>query len=968
MKKFVFVTSLIIFTLIISFSKVLSEQYTLKEGESIVFNGKTVTLSGVSDSDSLIVTVDGISKIARNKAITSINGLLIDVQDIFYYPKEQQVSSARLSIYSDTTTINKTCSDSDGGLDYYTKGTVSVCTFTDTGGSCGGLVDFCSGNILTEGYCKGSESKSIKYTCPYGCADGRCFKENETVKEEVKCVFTGSGSTTPQECYSDKGRCKSTVYDNQGACVVEVEGIAGEQIKWSSTCGGYAYTTMDSQNEYAFFYCGGNCTDSDGGKNYYVKGTVTKGNVVSSDCCAVNGYNSDCVSSSFFLSERYCDSAGNLNTEIINCSTVLTNGYCKDGVCANEKYCYDSDEGSNYYVKGYVDSSMAPGKTWDTCINNTLLLEYQCNPTMEGYDLGTNYNCPYGCEDGACVKSPVDADWHYVIVYRDQEPGWYCINITNQARLKFEFRKVNPDYARCLWATIDYYGPGIRAENCAPKSWGCYNYGGTLTPYNCWNFASCTADGGKLYRLCSGSDASFVVDLDENAKVACAYATVYPSDCPGKNCWQTRIYETNEPPTPLPSEVSIKITSPINGQTVSGSVNIAAEASSKNELNGMELSIQKEGETAITIPLTNCGDAVACPSGGGICIYTKNCKYYWDTSNYDGKVYLTVKITDKNNNKATDSIKVNVVNYQSCNEKCKSIGYRYGSCKAGCDADETDIGVNGCPQVACAPCVEGKPCPLCPVHKCCCINKKPCPYECCVNDPDYTDKPCPMTTCPVCEPGGECPPCIQPKCLDHRCSWHPQEGFILNFKAGWNMFSFPVDIRSYITATSQTPTEMTVEKAITGKATDIIQIPTEKQCESPDHVWHYSNGKYIDVLNDPNGFVNGWGYWVGMKSDCTVKMTGNKITIEDFPNLEVGWNQIGAPSEAVNFFHVIGDCNLVSGPWWFNSASKKFEKAQVLRPGEGYFVKVKDKCKLGTEIPPLPPEELSVVSKALKIK
>jgi len=72
------------------------------------------------------------------------------------------------------TTFNRTCTDSDGGKDYYTKGEVAVCTFYPHTGGCGGSVDTCDGNTLIEGYCDGNEGKSVRYACPYGCKDGAC--------------------------------------------------------------------------------------------------------------------------------------------------------------------------------------------------------------------------------------------------------------------------------------------------------------------------------------------------------------------------------------------------------------------------------------------------------------------------------------------------------------------------------------------------------------------------------------------------------------------------------------------------------------------------------------------------------------------------------------------------------------------------------------------------------------------------
>ena len=87
------------------------------------------------------------------------------------------------------------------------------------------------------------------YTTMDGQNDYAEFKCGTEVSESVKCVF--NDATTEQECYSEKGSCKGI-----GTCVVDVKGKKGEQVTWKSTCGGYAYTTMDGQNDYAEFKCG----------------------------------------------------------------------------------------------------------------------------------------------------------------------------------------------------------------------------------------------------------------------------------------------------------------------------------------------------------------------------------------------------------------------------------------------------------------------------------------------------------------------------------------------------------------------------------------------------------------------------------------------------------------------------------------------------------------------------------------
>jgi hypothetical protein len=71
----------------------------------------------------------------------------------------------------------------------------------------------------------------------------------ETISEQVKCLF--NGSTTEQKCYSSNNYTCS----GKEACVVDVKGAKGEQITWKSSCGGYAYTVMDGNNDYAKFNC-----------------------------------------------------------------------------------------------------------------------------------------------------------------------------------------------------------------------------------------------------------------------------------------------------------------------------------------------------------------------------------------------------------------------------------------------------------------------------------------------------------------------------------------------------------------------------------------------------------------------------------------------------------------------------------------------------------------------------------------
>ncbi|MEK6954145.1 MAG: hypothetical protein AABX01_04000 [Candidatus Micrarchaeota archaeon] len=61
--------------------------------------------------------------------------------------------------------------------------------------------------------------------------------------------------------------------------------------------------------------------------------------------------------------------------------------------------CVDSDDGKDYYEKGYIISGNEGGD--DVCESSAVLKEYLCNDerTIGGT---IRYSCPYGCSDGKC--------------------------------------------------------------------------------------------------------------------------------------------------------------------------------------------------------------------------------------------------------------------------------------------------------------------------------------------------------------------------------------------------------------------------------------------------------------------------------------------------------------------------------------------------------------------------------------
>ena len=84
--------------------------------------------------------------------------------------------------------------------------------------------------------------------------EGQCAIEIPLVKEQVTCVFDSTNLI--QECYARDYKGSGGVScSGKGSCVIDVVGTKGQSINWKSSCGGYAYTLTDGDNDYAEFSC-----------------------------------------------------------------------------------------------------------------------------------------------------------------------------------------------------------------------------------------------------------------------------------------------------------------------------------------------------------------------------------------------------------------------------------------------------------------------------------------------------------------------------------------------------------------------------------------------------------------------------------------------------------------------------------------------------------------------------------------
>ncbi|MBI2632731.1 hypothetical protein HYW75_07030 [Candidatus Pacearchaeota archaeon] len=126
------------------------------------------------------------------------------------------------------------------------------------------------------------------------------------------------------------------------------------------------------------------CVDSDGGKNWNVKGSITFANSTRTDHCSE-------ISTGPVLVEYYCDDYGRI-MEAYN-----TNCACNEGKCTDYfPICVDSDGGIDYFTGGQVTTSTSTIK--DFCGNQLY------NYTYESYcdDFGNANYKTYSCPNGPC--------------------------------------------------------------------------------------------------------------------------------------------------------------------------------------------------------------------------------------------------------------------------------------------------------------------------------------------------------------------------------------------------------------------------------------------------------------------------------------------------------------------------------------------------------------------------------------
>jgi len=142
------------------------------------------------------------------------------------------------------------------------------------------------------------------------------------------------------------------------------------------------------------------CSETDNGFNPYVNSTATVVNILGQTIT----YTERCQPDNRAVYEYYCTGITLYGAIAVPCPLGCVNATCVQATCR------DSDNG-NHYVNGSTNRSTetASAKIEDYCSGNNLV-ESSCNGSEI---LRTYYDCPYGCNAGACVSTApacIDSD------------------------------------------------------------------------------------------------------------------------------------------------------------------------------------------------------------------------------------------------------------------------------------------------------------------------------------------------------------------------------------------------------------------------------------------------------------------------------------------------------------------------------------------------------------------------------
>ncbi len=270
---------------------------------------------------------------------------------------------------------------------------------------------------------------------------GLCGTEGQTVYSADNCCTGLSKMPTAWPLYLSTG-VKCDQFTDRYTCLKCGDGICN-QAGSENQCNCPKDCTQTSTSK--------TCTDSDGGKNYTVKGNVSYDGKEYADFCSEG--------STTVLMERYClpdgqrDAYGNMH---VNGYYQCPNGYsCNDGACIQTPTTNQTQSCSNTCSTN--GSKQCSGSGYQVCGN------YDSDSCLEWSSVSS---CSFGytCSNGACIQAPT----------------------TNQTQSCTD--QCSSSWQSCTSnATASWYAPCGNFDSDSCLEWGPVNYCSTGSACSCQN-------------------------------------------------------------------------------------------------------------------------------------------------------------------------------------------------------------------------------------------------------------------------------------------------------------------------------------------------------------------------------------------------------------------------------------------------------------------------------------------------
>ncbi len=321
------------------------------------------------------------------------------------------------------------CTDSDSGKIYETKGEVTV-SYSD--GTQKKIEDSCyiaydySGKkveVLSERYCENKNVAGIAQDCVYGCSSGRCISEseihhtnnqNQPTGQSSGCSFNWIlGDPEPTVCPSNGKQVRK--YTNPGPLCTDSMLQKPADIFIDCIYNAPTQTDLIQQNSVS-----SNPQSSDK-QNTNIQSTPINQQVdLSLPVCPINDETFTFSSFSECQSDNFKTRTYTKNPDV-NCRVDESLLLLKEQCIYTPPKCEDSD-GLNYFIKS-VSSGPYSGDTQkafrtheDVCVDQNQVQEGYCSP--DGSLAIGGYVCPNGCSNGVCIQNqqlPTCTDSDYIL-------------------------------------------------------------------------------------------------------------------------------------------------------------------------------------------------------------------------------------------------------------------------------------------------------------------------------------------------------------------------------------------------------------------------------------------------------------------------------------------------------------------------------------------------------------------------